>query len=172
MKNNPSAFTEERSAVQQLKESVEKVHINFKSVNSDIFKLYSVADPHKEGALQCLKDYFIKNRFCANSANNVLEFNLSLTYEEYIGKRRDFLNSLDCEHNYVVKMPRMRDKVMPFFKGKIIKEIVYGDSITIGFYVGKLGFGNSTLEFICQGDIRQNMNNICRGIEGVLLTKP
>lgn len=172
MKNDSSVFTEEHSAVQQLKKSVAKVHTNYKSINSDIFKLYSVADPHKEGAFQCLIDYFMKNRFWENSANNVLEFKISLTYKEYVDKRYSFLNSLDCKHKFIVKMPRMRDKLIPFFKGKAIKEIAYGDSVTVSFYLSALKSGSSSLEFICRGDIRHIVNNVCEGIESVLLTKP
>lgn len=72
------------------------------AIRTDNYHLYSVADPHKKGFMQCLKDYILKNRLRLTQEHYVLDVKIPLTFEDYMQKKDKILSGTG-KHEFEIK---------------------------------------------------------------------
>jgi hypothetical protein len=109
------------------------------AIKTDNYFLYSVVDPHKNGIVRCFRDYILRNKLSFNSKHQVLEMKIPFKFEKYLTKKNDFLTNLGCNNNFKSDVPRTRDKLFGLLRLRSLREVAYGDGISVAFYTAILG---------------------------------
>lgn len=135
------------------------------SIKTPNYFLYSVSNPHNNGAFTTLRDFLLKDRLMTDNSNLVLEMKILLSYQEYSRKRDRFLSNLEAG-DFLIKEPRKRDIFLSWLRNRNLKEIIYGNKISVAFYEGKCR--NSRLEFFFDGNLKLFLDKIRCGLEVLL----
>jgi hypothetical protein len=157
------------SELREILTRLESLQEKTSSIKTDNYFLYSLADPHND-TKQFLQDYIQKNRLSCDSTNQVLEMKIPLSFEEYSKERNRLLSVLGQHYGFKITEPRKRDQLVALLRGRVLKEVAYGNDMAIAFY--KSVFGNSYLEFVYKENIKTGVNKIYDSLESLLLAKP
>jgi len=140
------------------------------AIKTDEYFFYSVPDPHKEGFRIFFKNFFLKDSLKLNESHHVLGIKVPITFAEYKSRRNAFLLAIGNNSGFSINKPKYRDILVALLRRKFLKEIVYGEKISMAFY--EITRNNNYIELIYTGKIRVAIRQICNSLEKLLLTKP
>ena len=137
------------------------------SIRTEHCLIYSVSNPHVCGASSAIKDFVFKDSLSSGYGHHVLELRVPFDYASYEADRSKLLSKLDGNYgNFLIKYPRRRDCFASCMRMLSIREIAYGDKMSIGFYKGL--FRSNILEFVYEGDLETVLAEIYSAINFIV----
>lgn len=136
------------------------------SLKTENYMIFSVADPHKEGLGKTLRYYALKDKLRLEPKHQIIEIRLPLSYREYSDKKREFLNGLGGYDKFRIDALRKRDKLTGLVRLKILKDIVYGQDISVAFYTSLSG--SNHLEIVYSLNPKKGLRKVRNGLEKLL----